>query len=126
MSTIKRPPFVLLIDDEHDTRSVWCMVLELEGITAMSAANGEDGLAKAITRIPDLIITDFMMPGIDGLEVCRRVRADERLHDVPLILWSAARGIEARGIADLVVEKPVQIETMLLHVHSLVRGAGGV
>ena len=123
MSTITRPPIVLLIDDEDDTRSVWCMVLELEGMTAISAANGEEGLSKAILHRPDLIITDFMMPGIDGLEVCRRVRADERLGDVRLILWSAAGGIDAKGLADLVVEKPVQIEVLLRHVQCLVRGA---
>jgi CheY-like chemotaxis protein len=62
-----------------------------------------------------------MMPGIDGLEVCRRVRADERLQNVRLLLWSAVRGIDAKGLADVVVEKPVQVDVLLRHVYALVR-----
>lgn len=119
MSTITRPPTVLLIDDEDDTRSIWGMVLELAGMNVVCAGTGEEGISTAITHRPDLIITDFMMPGIDGIEVCRRVRADERLRDVRLILWSAARGIDAKGLADLVVEKPVQIDLLLHHVRRL-------
>jgi CheY-like chemotaxis protein len=64
-------------------------------MVAISAADGNEGMSKAIVHSPDLIITDFMMPGIDGLEVCWRVRADERLQNVRLLLWSAVRGIDA-------------------------------
>jgi DNA-binding response OmpR family regulator len=89
-------------------------------MVAISAADGNEGMSKAIVHSPDLIITDFMMPGIDGLEVCWRVRVDERLQNV-LLLWSAVRGIDAGGLADVVVKKLVQVDVLLRHVYALVR-----
>lgn len=68
MSTITRPPTVLLIDDEDDTRSIWGMVLELAGMNVVCAGTGEEGISAAITHRPDLIITDFMMPGLTALK----------------------------------------------------------
>jgi DNA-binding response OmpR family regulator len=120
MPTIPPPLTVLLIDDERNIRDIRCLVFELEGMVAISAADGNEGMSKAIVHSPDLIITDFMMPGIDGLEVCWRVRADERLQNV-LLLWSAVRGIDAGGLADVVVEKLVQVDVLLRHVYALVR-----
>ncbi|MDR5763204.1 response regulator [Caballeronia sp. LZ035] len=120
-SLIGKPPTILLVDDERDTRAVWSMVLELEGMTVFAAEDGEDGFAQALAHMPDLIITDFMMPRLDGLEFCRRVRLDGRLGQTRLILWSAARQIDTHGMADLVVEKPVHIDSFLAHVQRLLR-----
>ncbi|BCQ22352.1 response regulator [Caballeronia sp. NK8] len=116
-----RSPAVLLIDDEPDIRNVWAMVLGMEGLTASTAANGREGLEKARNLRPDVVICDFMMPGLNGLEVCRLIREDVSLKDVAVILWSAARGIDADGCADLVVEKPVHIEAFLADIKSLAR-----
>ncbi|SAK84322.1 two component transcriptional regulator [Caballeronia temeraria] len=114
-----RSPAVLLIDDDFDTRQVWSMVFELEGLTAITATDGEEGLNKAQALRPDIVICDFMMPGMNGLEVCRRLRADGRFEGVALILWSAARGIDPDNLADLLVEKPAKPEVVLAHVRDL-------
>jgi CheY-like chemotaxis protein len=118
---IARPITVLLIDDEPDICAVWSMVLEMEGMTAVTASSGAEGLSKASAHRPDVIICDFMMPAMNGLEVCRAIRSDEHLRYVSLVLWSAARGINADGIADLVVEKPVQIDTFIGNIRSVLR-----
>jgi CheY-like chemotaxis protein len=71
-----RPPTVLRIDDERNTRDIWCLVFALEAMVAITAADGKEGLSKAIAHPLDLITTDFVMPRIDGLEVCGRGCAD--------------------------------------------------
>ncbi|MDR5765891.1 MULTISPECIES: response regulator transcription factor [unclassified Caballeronia] len=120
-----RSPVVLLIDDEPDIRNVWAMMLEMEGLTASTAANGREGLEKAHELRPDVVICDFMMPGLNGLEVCRQLREDEALKNIAVILWSAVRGIDADGSADLVVEKPVHIEAFLEDIKSLASRSSG-
>jgi two-component system, NtrC family, sensor kinase len=85
----------------------------MEGFEVMTASNGPDGLIKAKSRVPDVLICDYMMPLMNGVEVCRAIRADEQFRDVAIILWSAARNIAADGLVDLMVEKPVQIEGFL-------------
>jgi CheY-like chemotaxis protein len=107
---------VLIIDDEPDICTVWSMLLEMEGMHVVTASNGAEGLAKASSQSPSVVLCDFMMPGMNGLEVCRAMRLDDALRDVPFILWSAARGIRNDAEADLVVEKPVHIESLLAQI----------
>ncbi|GAB5097448.1 response regulator [Caballeronia sp. HLA56] len=114
-----RPKSVLLIDDEPDILHVWAMVFEMEGLTVSTAANGREGLARARELRPDVIICDFMMPDLNGVEVCRQIRKDRTLKGIAVILWSAARGIDAEDWADMVVEKPVRIEAFIADVKLL-------
>ncbi|WP_061165006.1 response regulator transcription factor [Caballeronia temeraria] len=107
---------ILLIDDDRDICAVWSMMLEAEGFSPFSAFDGPAGLAEAREHLPDIIICDFMMPAMDGVAVCRAIREDERLKNAFVILWSAARNIEANGWADMVVEKPVDVATFLGHI----------
>jgi DNA-binding response OmpR family regulator len=102
---------VLLIDDETDVCAAYSMLLDMEGMEVMTALNGKDGLIKAKSRVPDVVICDYMMPGMDGLAVCRAIRSDDTLRNVTIILWSAARGVDADGLADLTIEKPVHIDS---------------
>ena len=88
------------------------------------AANGKDGLAKALDLVPDLIITDLMMPGMDGLEVCRQVRANEIINHVPIIVVTAKiteeeriRGLEAG--ADAYLAKPFNADELRTRVEKL-------
>jgi CheY-like chemotaxis protein len=121
-----QPTFVLLIDDEPDVCAAYSMLLDMEGMEVMTALNGKDALLKAKSRVPDVIICDYMMPGMDGLEVCRTIRADATLRDVTIILWSAARGVDAAGLADLIIEKPVRIEEFAQVIRqSIARRTGG-
>jgi CheY-like chemotaxis protein len=107
---------ILLIDDEMDICTVWGMLLEMEGMNVIAAANGEDGVAKALSAKPDVVICDFMMPGMNGLEVCAAIRGEQILQKASIVLWSAARGIDAEGLADSVVEKPVDADEFIKHI----------
>ncbi|MBQ3742665.1 MAG: response regulator [Bacteroidales bacterium] len=88
------------------------------------AANGEEGLEKAQTLVPDLIITDILMPGIDGLELCRRIRASELLHHIPVVMVTAKATHEDmiqgfKAGAEAYLEKPFQADELNIRVDKL-------
>src|SRR5581483_127058 len=68
-------PRILVVDDDQKIRTVVRRGLAYEGYRVVEAATGEEGLEKAREHLPDLVVLDVMLPGIDGLEVCRRLRA---------------------------------------------------
>jgi PAS domain S-box-containing protein len=83
------PPTVLIVEDSLDSRQAFQTLLAGQGYTLAFAENGPDGLAQAIALVPDLILLDVMLPGMDGLEVCRRLRANALLAEVPIIMVTA-------------------------------------
>lgn len=87
---------VLLADDNADMRAYVERLLSTSGFTVETAADGEAALNAARLRRPDLIVSDVMMPGLDGFGLLSRIRADDDLRDLPLILLSARAGEEAR------------------------------
>ncbi|MBI4598064.1 MAG: response regulator [Candidatus Omnitrophica bacterium] len=93
MAQDKEHPVVLMIDDEANHRKVVKLILEREGYRALTAANGEEGLILAKVEQPDVILLDVMMPKMDGYEALRRLRADQDLKDIPVIMVTA-RGTE--------------------------------
>lgn len=80
---------VLIVDDEIDVVEVVTVLLEHEGYEIMKAYDGKQALSVVDKEIPDLIILDIMMPEIDGVEVCRRLRQREDLKEVPIVMFSA-------------------------------------
>jgi diguanylate cyclase (GGDEF)-like protein len=88
---------VLVVDDEPDKRQLLAFALEMEGYQVQTAADGAEGLAATESAPPDLIITDVMMPRMDGYEMVRRIRSNPQTKFIPVIIQSAARG-EARDI----------------------------
>jgi len=80
---------ILVIDDSPTMQRLLSYVLEKEGYDVQIANNGVEGMDKARLMNPDLIFTDIMMPLKDGLEVCREIRADNKLKDVMLIILTA-------------------------------------
>lgn len=80
---------ILVVDNEADIRRFIEVNLRLEGFEVISAGDGEEGLARAFEFDPSLVLLDVMMPGIDGIEVCRRLRADPRSSHIPVILLTA-------------------------------------
>ena len=80
------PPQVLIIEDESDIQEVLRYNLTRNGFTVETAGDGQLGLSMAINTTPDLIILDVMLPGLDGVEVCRQVR---RNSSVPIIMLTA-------------------------------------
>jgi two-component system alkaline phosphatase synthesis response regulator PhoP len=86
MSEKKR---VLVVDDEPDFAAIVQTNLEKEGFQVEVAYSGEEGLEKIYANPPDAIVLDIMMPGKDGYEVCKELKADEKYVDIPVILLTA-------------------------------------
>ena len=85
---------VLVIEDETDIVEVLKYNLNKNGFDTLSADSGEKGLEVAAARLPDLILLDLMLPRMDGLEVCRRLRGSERTRQIPIVMLTA-KGTEA-------------------------------
>jgi len=117
---------ILLVDDEPLGRAALEALLLDEDYTLAFAADGATALAQAQALAPDLILLDVMMPGMDGYEVCRRLRADARLADVPVVMVTALDDREARlrGLeagADDFVTKPVDRMELRARVRTITR-----
>ncbi|MEA1949394.1 MAG: response regulator [Thermodesulfobacteriota bacterium] len=80
---------ILVVDDEPDFCSIVQGQLEKEGFEVEIAYNGIEGLEKVHANPPDAIVLDVMMPEMDGYEVCRKLKADEKYEDIPIILLTA-------------------------------------
>jgi DNA-binding response OmpR family regulator len=107
----ERRPLVLVADDDPDIRALVTLRLERSGYEVVAAGDGEQALAAALERAPDLALLDVMMPKLDGYEVTERLRQEEATRHLPVILLTArvqetdiARGVEAG--ADDYVKKP--------------------
>jgi CheY-like chemotaxis protein len=103
---------ILLVDDERRNRQLLEVLLAAEGYAVLSAEHGEEALAVAAAQVPDLILLDVMMPGMDGYQVTATLKRDARTRHIPVILLSAlddrnsrAHGLGA-GAADFLT-KPV-------------------
>ena len=118
------PLKILIIDDEENIIDFMKLGLRYEGFWVDGALNGEQGLAVAQVSKPHLVIVDTMMPGIDGLEVCRRLRTDSTTKHIPIVMLTVLDGEENRaaGIAagaDAYVTKPFDFEELLDSIHIL-------
>lgn len=91
---------ILIVDDEEDVLELVRYNLEKNGYKTETASTGEEALAKANARLPDLVILDLMLPGIDGLEVCKKLKNDSKTQNIPVIMLSA-RGEEADIVTGL-------------------------
>jgi CheY-like chemotaxis protein len=78
-------PLVLVVEDDPTTRLFYTEAFEREGFATDQAHNGHQALAKALEIVPDLILTDIAVPGMDGIELCRALRADDRTRAVPVL-----------------------------------------
>jgi two-component system alkaline phosphatase synthesis response regulator PhoP len=121
---------VLAIDDEKDLIDLVRYNLEQEGYQVRGALDGETGLAMALRDRPDVVLVDLMLPGLDGLEVCRRLRADSRTASIPLIILTAKSGESDRVVglelgADDYVTKPFSVRELTARVRALLRRTAG-
>ena len=121
-------PTVLLVEDEPAQREVLVYNLEAEGFDVITADNGEDGLLLVEENQPDLIILDWMIPQLSGLEVCRRLKLNPKTRQIPVIMLSArsedvdrVRGLET-GADDYVV-KPYSVVEFTARVKAHFRRA---
>jgi CheY-like chemotaxis protein len=111
---------VLVVDDEFDVLSAYTMLFEFHGFRVRTAGNGAEALAAAARERPDVIVSDLMMPVMDGAELCLRCRADPALRDVPFILTSA--GIPRKDLVipcDTFFKKPIRFEALVEEIGKL-------
>jgi two-component system phosphate regulon response regulator PhoB len=119
-------PTILIIEDERALVEVLTYNLRKEGFDVNSATDGQDGLRRAQTTLPDLIVLDLMLPVIEGLEVCRVLKSGARTRDIPLLMLTA-RSEEVDEIvgfqmgADDYVTKPFKIKPLIQRVKALLR-----
>lgn len=123
-----RRPLVLVVDDEYDFRVIVAHVLEHGGYDTVLAGDGAEGLHLFEDRRPDLVVLDGNLPDMDGIEVCRRLRATEAGKKVPILMCTVrsalervSAGLEA-GATDYVL-KPFETEELLARVDAALKGA---
>lgn len=117
---------ILVVDDEEDIRELIQYNLSKDGYRVTCAATGEEGLSLVGSLKPDLIILDLMLPGIDGLEVCRRLKMDPAFKSIPIVMVSA-RGEEPDVVsglelgADDYISKPFSPRVLIARIKSVLR-----
>ena len=115
---------ILVVDDEYALAEILTDLLQAEGYRVVSAANGKDGLERWKTERPDLVLTDLMMPIVDGRELVRSARALPDFASTPVILMSATTRAVAMADATLgisvFVRKPFQWEPLLAAIVRLI------
>jgi putative two-component system response regulator len=117
---------ILIVDDETGARAALEFLLRREGFEVRDAADGPAAIQECATFRPDLILLDIMMPGMDGFEVCRRIKATPETRLTPVVLITGLTGTEDRimGInagADDFLSKPIDLNELLARTRSLLR-----
>jgi len=123
---VRKPPRILIVDDNPQNLDIFRTRLGIHGYEILTASDGEEGLAAAREKLPDLILLDVMMPKMDGIEVCRRLKQDPTLPFMPIIMATAkadskdiVAGLEAGG--DEYLTKPVDQAAMVARIKSMLR-----
>jgi len=119
-------PHVLILEDEEDLSDLVSMHLRREGLRISCFADGAQGMSAIERELPDLLVLDLMLPGMDGLEICRRMRASDEMAEIPILILSArgeqtdiVTGLEL-GADDYVV-KPFSPRELVARVRALLR-----
>jgi len=117
---------ILVVDDEPDIVRVITKTLEVNGYEVITANDGQEGLEKAKTEKPDLIVLDLMLPKIDGYKVCGLLKKDTRYVKTPIILFTAKA--QAKDVklgeevgADAYITKPFEAEVLLSKIEELIK-----
>ena len=117
---------ILIIEDETDIVEFVTFNLIRDGFDVISAKTGEEGLKKALTEMPDLILLDIMLPGLNGLDVCRALKNKEQTHHIPIVMLTARNedvdiitGLEI-GATDYVT-KPFSPKVLIARLRAILR-----
>jgi two-component system phosphate regulon response regulator PhoB len=122
---------ILIVDDEEDIRELVELNLAQEGYKVLSCETGERALEISGSKLPDLIVLDLMLPGIDGLEVCKRLKGNVKTENIPIVMLTA-KGEEADIVtglelgADDYVTKPFKGKVLVARVRRILRRSSGL
>ena len=117
-------PIILVVEDESDMLQYVYEILS-PSFKVITATNGREGIEKALEMIPDLIVSDVMMPEVDGIELCRKLKSDKDTSHIPIILLTALSDMahHVQGIregADVYLPKPFNSQLLLVHIQNLI------
>ncbi|MES2773856.1 MAG: two-component regulator propeller domain-containing protein [Bacteroidota bacterium] len=117
-------PIILVVEDESDIQQYIFEILS-PSFNVVTAVNGKEGVGKALETIPDLIVSDIMMPVMDGIELCRELKSNIDTSHIPIILLTALSDMahHVQGIregADVYLPKPFNSQLLLVHIHNLI------
>lgn len=120
-NTASRKTLILIVDDEFDLGSTLSMLFELHGFDTLKAHNGKQALDIIANRLPDLVLSDCMMPVMDGIALSRVLRSSPATAHIPIVLMSAAPQQHNLGEArfEAFVHKPFQFKELLDAIHPL-------
>lgn len=117
---------ILVVEDEEDILELVAYNLRKEGYEVLQAADGEKGLELAFSKLPDMVLLDLMLPEIDGLEVCKRIKQDHRTKHIPIVMLTA-KGEEADIVtglelgADDYITKPFSPRVLIARIRAVLR-----
>jgi two-component system response regulator MprA len=123
-SSLARPAHVLVVDDDENVTNMLRRALSFEGHAVATARDGNDALRKALEFAPDLVVLDLVMPGIDGLEVCRRLRAGDPQLAILMLTAKDAAADQVVGLdagADDYLVKPFTLDVLSARIRALLR-----
>ena len=115
---------ILVVDDEKSVRDLLHSFLKATGYQAILASNGEEAIELAKSESPNAILLDVKMPGIDGVETCRRLRADKQTRFIPVIMVTAFGTTKNECIemgSDDLVNKPIDLTELIIRIKSVLR-----
>ncbi len=119
-------PYILVMEDEDALATLLQYNLEKEGYRVVIASDGDEGMLQIDERLPDLVLLDWMLPGLSGIEVCRRIRGKAETRNLPIIMLTA-RGEESdriRGLdtgADDYLTKPFSMVELIARIRAVLR-----
>ena len=116
---------LMIVDDDLDTTRLLEMILSRDGYETKAVNNGGNAVSEAISYQPDVILLDLMMPVVDGLEVCRNLRADSRFKRTAIILFTAKGDLDTQitafeAGANAFLQKPFRPQELRLKLNTLV------
>jgi CheY-like chemotaxis protein len=122
--TNQTAPLILVVDDYQDAREMYAEYLQFSGFRVAEARNGNEAVAQAFTLLPDLILMDLSLPGMDGWEATRLLKADDRTKNIPVValtghaLAGASEGAKKAG-CDSFVTKPCLPDDLVVEVRRM-------
>ncbi|MBC8473368.1 MAG: response regulator [Candidatus Omnitrophica bacterium] len=117
---------ILIVDDEDDLRKMLKLRLQALDYDILEASDGKEGLDKARSEKPDLMILDLMLPKMDGYKVCRMLKFDEKFKHIPIIMFTSRGEDEYRATgkevgADAYVQKPFETDALVGKIRELLK-----